>query len=328
MFNPKSDSSAEQQLKVQRLVVRGDDKDLWDSNSPSIIVGVDLGRASNFAILGGSAITNTGNSVVTGDLGLSPGSSVTGFPPGVVVGTQHITDSAAANAQTDALAAYNLLAAHGGYTAISSTLDGQTLSPGYYSELSGTFHLASSGPGTLTLDAGGNSNAVFVFKAASTLTTGAGGIPTIVLANGAVAANVFWIVGSSATINAGTAGTFYGTILATTSITDTLGGIVNGRLIALNAAVTLSAATVINGSGSSGGSGQLLVHIREFVDKVYLVYGKVDASNTITNINHLSVSIVDSVTHLAGGNQEDILINGIGTLLTYDSVVLHYIVKN
>lgn len=326
MFDPKSDETKQQALKVQRLVIRGDDKELWDSNSPAIIVQADLGRASNFALLANSAITNTGSSVVTGDLGISPGSSVTGFPPGTVVGTQHLTDSAAANAQTDAQALYTLLAAHS-FTSISATLDGQTLAPGYYTEASSTFHLASSGPGTLILDAGGNPNALFVFKAASTLTTGAGGVPTIVLANGAVAANVFWLIGSSATINSGSAGTFYGTIIATTSITDTLGGIVNGRLLALGGAVTLSAATVLNGIPAAG-VGQLLAHIRESVQTVYKVSCKVDLNNTVTEVNHAEISLVDSVTGLPGGDQNDILINGIGPLATFDCLILDYIVKN
>lgn len=327
MFDPKADATKEQALKVQRLVIRSDDKELWSSNSPNIIVQADLGRATGFAILANSAITNSGNSVVTGDLGISPGSAVTGFPPGVVVGTQHITDAAAANGRTDAQALYTLLAGHS-FTTISATLDGQTLSPGYYTEASSTFHLASSGPGTLTLDAGGNPNSIFVIKAASTLTTGAGGTPTIVLANGAVAANVFWLIGSSATINSGTAGTFYGTIIATTSITDTLGGVVNGRLIALGGAVTLSAASLINSPSASGGSGQLLAHIMEPVDSVYQVSCKVDLTNLTINIPHASISIVDSVTGLPGGDQNDILINGVGTLATYDCLVLHYKVKN
>ena len=212
----------------------------------------NLATAATYGVLAGSTITNTGSTVVTGDLGLYPGTSVTGFPPGTVSGTEHVTDSAAHQAQTDALAAYTTFAAHSS-TTIPSALDGQTLTAGYYSFSSGAATLAASGPGTLTLS--GSATDVFVIKTASTLTTGAGGIPTITLTGGALASNVYWIVGSSATINSGSAGTFVGTIIAQTSITDTLGGTVNGRLIALTGAVTLSAAANITVPGSiSGGS--------------------------------------------------------------------------
>jgi hypothetical protein len=322
MYDPKADETREQQLKVQRLVFRGAEDLFWSSNSPAIVVPVNLGRATNFAILANSTITNTGSSVVTGDLGLYPGTSVTGFPPGTVIGTEHITDTAAQNAETDAAAAYSALAGNT-FTSIPAVLDGQTLSPGYYTEGSSTFSLAGSGPGTLTLDAGGNPNALFVFKASSTLVTGAGGIPTIVLANGAVAANVFWLIGSSATLNSGTAGTFYGTVLATTSITDTMGGVINGRLFAINGAVTLSAATVLNGIPAAG-VGQLLVHIRESVQNVYLVSCHVDIANMTINVNNAEISIVDSTTGLPGGDQNDILINGIGPLATNDCLTVHY----
>jgi len=150
---------------------------------------------------------------------------------------------AAAAAQADAQAAYTALAART-FTPISAILDGQTLTAGNYSEASSTFRLATSGNGTLTLN--GSATDVFVFKAASTLVTGAGGTPTITLTGGALAKNVYWLVGSSATINSGNTGVFNGNIIAVTSITDTLGGTVNGSMIALGAAVTMSAATISN----------------------------------------------------------------------------------
>ena len=333
-FLAKADFTLNQQLKVQHLDICGLDHEMYDLGSPAAIVNVNLGRAENFALLAGSTITNTGSSVVTGDLGLYPGTSVIGFPPGVVVGTQHITDSAAQNAQIDALAAYTALAAHGGYTPIAAALDGQTLSPGYYSESSGTFNLAASGPGTLTLNGGGNPNALFVFKAASTLTTGAGGVPTILLTNGAQASNVFWVVGSSATINSGTAGTFQGTILANTSITDSLGGTVNGRLFALNAAVTLSAATILNRT-ASGGSGKLIVHVGEYITKVYKTNCKVDSANSVTEFNQANFTIQDSAgpggkslydttTKTWSSDQSDLVISGIAGLADNDDLSVYY----
>jgi hypothetical protein len=210
-----------------------------------------LGAAAGFAILGASAITNTGSSVVTGNLGLYPGTSVTGFPPGVVSGMEYVADMVAQAAQAAASSAYTTLNAESA-TAISSTLDGQTLTPGVYKESSGTFNLAASGPGTLTLNGAGT----YIFQCSSTLVTGAGGTPTITLSGGATAANVYWLVGSSATINSGNAGTFQGNIIAQASITDTEGGTVNGSMIALTGAVTLSAAANVNTESSPGSGGQ------------------------------------------------------------------------
>jgi Ice-binding-like len=196
---------------------------------------VPLGTADNFAVLAGSTVTNTGPTVVNGDLGLSPGTSVTGFPPGTVNGTQHITDAVAAQAQTDLTTAYNDAAAQAPTGTVSADLGGQTLTPGVYNSAS------SLGlTGALTLDAQGNANAVFIFQAGSTLTTASAS--SVNLVNGAQACNVFWQVGSSATL--GTASTFRGTILALTSITVTTGATVDGRVLARNAAVTLDTNTI------------------------------------------------------------------------------------
>ena len=215
-----------------------------------------LGSAATYAILGASAVTgSTGaGSVLTGDLGIYPNNatSITNFPPSVYSGTENAGNAAAHTAQNDALAAYTAQTTHAGYVAIPSTLDGQSFTAGYYSEASGTFNLAASGPGTLTLT--GSATDIFVFKAASTLTTGSGGTPTITLAGGVLAANVYWLVGSSATINSGFTGTFQGNIIAQASITDTLGGTVNGSLIALTGAVTLSATAHVNVQAEGPGS--------------------------------------------------------------------------
>ena len=205
-----------------------------------------LNTASSYSILGASAVTSTGATALTGNLGVSPGTAITGFPPGTYTGVRNAGNAAAATAQNDALVAYTTLAAHSS-TTIPSVLDGQTLTAGYYSFSSGAATLAASGPGTLTLS--GSSSDVFVIKTATTLTTGAGGTPTITLTGGALAKNVYWIVGSSATINSGFTGVFNGNIVAQASITDTLGGTVNGSLIALTGAVTLSAAANVVASG-------------------------------------------------------------------------------
>lgn len=199
----------------------------------------NLGTASTYEIIASSAVTNTGSSIITGDLGLSPGTSVTGFPPGVVVGTQHITDAAAAQAQIDVTAAYVDLTGRSA-TSISANLDGQTLSAGVYTETSGTFNLATSGNATLTLS--GSATDLFIFKCTSTLTTGAGGIPTILLVGGALASNVYWTCGSSATLNVSGSGAFVGTVIAQASVTIN-GGSVLGRMFARTGAVTISAAT-------------------------------------------------------------------------------------
>jgi Ice-binding-like len=196
---------------------------------------VPLGTADNFAVLAGSTVTNTGPTVVTGDLGLSPGTSVTGFPPGTVNGTQHITDAVAAQAQTDLTTAYNNAAAQASTGTVSADLGGQTLTPGVY-----TSATSLGLTGALTLDAQGNANAVFIFQAGSALTTASAS--SVNLVNGAQACNVFWQIGSSATL--GTASTFRGTILALTAITATTGARVDGRVLARNAAVTLDTNTI------------------------------------------------------------------------------------
>lgn len=203
--------------------------------------GPDLLTAGLFAILAGSTVTNTGNSVVDGDLGLSPGTSVTGFfdidaGPGIVNGAFHITDAAAAQAQLDLTAAYLEAEGRTGGTIVAGNIGGQTLSPGIYKS---TSSLAVSS-GELTLDAGGNADAVFLFQIASTLDLTPG--RQIILAGGAQAQNIFWQVGSSATLD--TTSIFKGTIMALTSITVNTGADVEGRLLARNGAVTLDTNTV------------------------------------------------------------------------------------
>jgi hypothetical protein len=197
---------------------------------------VPLGTADSFAVLAGSAVINTGPSVISGDLGLSPGAAVTGFPPGTVnAGTIHAADAVASQAKGDLVTAYNDAAGRSSTATISADLAGRTLTPGVYTSASS---LGLSGD--LTLDARGDPNAVFVFQAGSTLT--AGSASRVLLIGGAQPCNVFWQVASSATIGTGSA--FAGNILALTSISLTTGATLNGRALARNGAVTLDTNTI------------------------------------------------------------------------------------
>jgi Ice-binding-like/Bacterial Ig domain len=204
-----------------------------------------LGTADNFAVLGGTTITNTGNSVINGDLGLHPGTAVTGFPPGTVNGAAHVTDAVAQQAKTDLTTAY-LDAAGRSFSATSPPdVGGRTLSAGVYR----TGSVASLGlTGNLTLDAQGDPRAVFIFQIESTLTTASGS--SVSLINGAQSCNVYWQVGSSATL--GTTTSFRGNILALTSISVNNGVTVDGRLLARNGAVTLINDTITRSQCAAG----------------------------------------------------------------------------
>jgi len=207
---------------------------------------VPLGTADSFAVLGGSTVTNTGPSVINGDLGVSPGAAVTGFPPGTVTaGAVHAADAVALQAKNDLVTAYNDAAGRSSTATISADLAGSTLTPGVYTSASS---LGLSG--ALTLDARGDPNAVFVFQAGSTLT--AGSASRVVLIGGAQACNVFWQVGSSATI--GTTSAFAGNIMALTSISLTTGATLNGRALARNGAVTLDTNTITKAACATPGS--------------------------------------------------------------------------
>ena len=199
---------------------------------------VGLGTADSFAVLGGTTVTNTGPTVVSGDLGVSPGSAVTGFPPGLVInGAIHAADAVALQAQSDLTTAYNDAAGRTCTSDLSGVdLGTQTLTDGTY-----CFSSSAQLTGTLTLNGEGNPNAVFIFQIGSTLTTAPAS--TVSLINGAQACNVYWQVGSSATL--GTTTTFRGSILALTSIALQTGAtIVEGRALARNGAVTLDTNTI------------------------------------------------------------------------------------
>ena len=197
-----------------------------------------LGTADSFAALAGSAVTNTGPTILSGNLGVSPGTAITGFPPGSVTnGTVHANDAVALQAQSDVTTAYNVLATE----AFTQDLSGQNL--GGLTLLPGVYHFSSSAflTGVLTLNTLGNPNSRFDFQIGSTLITSSNS--SVRLINSADDCNVFWQVGSSATLGTGT--TFTGHILALTSITMNTGSqILDGSALARNGAITLDSNTI------------------------------------------------------------------------------------
>jgi hypothetical protein len=223
---------------------------------------VGLATAQPFVVLGGAGVTNSGSSVVNGDLGVTPGTSLSGFgAPAVVNGATHVNDAVAAQAQADLTTAYNVAAGQPippGNELTGVDLGGLTLSPGAYG-----YSTSAQLTGQLTLDAHGDPNAQFVFVIGSTLTTASAS--SVVLTDGASPCNVFWKVGSSATLGSGTA--FEGNVMALTSITLNSGVTVLGRALARNGEVTLindvltapqcatETTTTPTGSGTETGTG-------------------------------------------------------------------------
>ena len=197
-----------------------------------------LGAAGAFAVLGGSTVTSTGATALTGDLGVSPGTAVIGFPPGTLTGSTQAGNPASAQGMADLTTAYNNAKGKtNSPVSVAGNIGGRTLYPGLYKS---TSSLAISS-GDLTLDAQGNGDAVFIFQMASTLTTTSG--RKVILSGGAKASNVFWLVGSSATL--GTTSVFKGTIMANQSITLDTGASLNGRALARIGAVTLAGNAVV-----------------------------------------------------------------------------------
>jgi len=211
---------------------------------------VGLGTAAPFSVLAGSTVTNTGATTMFGDLGLSPGSSVTGAPQ--VLGATHVDDAVAIAAKNSLTTAYNDAASRPSNGSAGTDLAGQVFLPGVRTASSSL--LLSSG--SVTLDAQGNPNAVFIFQIGSTLTTASN--TSVLLVNGAQACNVFWQVGSSATLGTGTS--FVGTIMASATITANTAATIHGRLLAETAAVNLENNTITTSncpsseSGSGGGT--------------------------------------------------------------------------
>lgn len=202
---------------------------VWAATAPA------LGVANSFAVLGGATVTNTGTTIINGDMGVSPG-TITGSAM-AVRGTTHPNDATAANAQIDAAAAYTNLTGQGCNSGPLGVTDlaGATLVPGVY-----CYSSSLQNSGVLTLDAQGNTNAVWVFLIGSTLTTAVSS--SMLLINGGQQSNVFWQVGSSATL--GVSSAFKGTIIALTSITLNTSANVSGRVLARNGTVTLDSNTV------------------------------------------------------------------------------------
>jgi len=219
---------------------------LFASSALGAAASVGLGSAASFSVLGGSTVTNTGPTTMFGDLGLSPGSSLTGAPH--VLGQAHVDDAVAISAKNALTTAFNNAASRPSNGSAGTDLAGQTFLPGVRSASSSL--LLSSG--SVTLDAQGDPNAVFIFEIGSTLITGSN--TTVSLVNGAQACNVFWQVGSSATLGTGTR--FVGTIMASATITANTAATIHGRLLAQTGAVNMDTNTITTSNCPSSASGE------------------------------------------------------------------------
>jgi hypothetical protein len=242
---PRSPRRAGRRTFRAGLILLGSLSTLIFASSALGATSVGLGKAASFSVLGGSTITNTGQTTMFGDLGLAPGSSVTGAP--VVLGEEHVDDAVANEAKSALTTAATTAANEASNGSAGEDLAGHAFLPGLYTASSSL--LLSSG--SVTLNAQGDPNAVFIFQIGSTLTTGSN--TSVLLINGAQACNVFWQVGSSATLGTGTH--FVGTIMAADSITANTGATIHGRLLAQTAAVTLENNTITTSTCASSSSG-------------------------------------------------------------------------
>jgi hypothetical protein len=201
-----------------------------------VSLGSITSGGNNFAVLAHTTVTSTGPSAVSGNVGVWPGTAVTGFPPGNASGSIYLGVAPADAAQSSLTTAFNDAAGRPADATVAGNLGGRTINPGVYKSTS-TLSISS---GDLTLDALGDSNGVFIFQIASALTVTSGRM--VILSGGAQAANVFWQVGSSATL--GTTSMFAGTILAQASVSLNNGATLNGRALARDGAVTLDSNNV------------------------------------------------------------------------------------
>jgi hypothetical protein len=206
---------------------------------------VGLGSAGSFSVLAGSTVTNTGPTTMFGDLGLAPGSSITGAPH--VLGQTHVDDAVAIGAKNALTTAYNDAASRPTSGSAGTDLAGQTFLPGVRTASSSLLLSA----GAVTLDAQGDPNAVFIFQVGSKLVTGSN--TSVSLINGAQACNVFWQIGSSATLGTGTR--FVGTVMATATITANTAATIHGRLLAQTGAVNLDTNTITTSNCAADTSG-------------------------------------------------------------------------
>ncbi|WP_285040599.1 ice-binding family protein [Plantibacter sp. LMC-P-059a] len=273
------------------------------ANAATTIDGpIFLGTAADYGVLASSAITNTGATTINGDLGLSPDSSVTGFPPGIVNGTQNVTNEPAALAKDDLLTAMGVASSLTPDPQQVGDLTGLDLDPGVYAG----GEISLTGNVTLT----GTAESVWVFQAASTLKTGTSSSVTLV--GGASACNVFWRVGSSATLDGG--GPFVGTILADASISTGSGTVVEGRLLASTGAVTLINTVITRPAGCDDGSGSEVTTSPEITsaplpggtvgttyDSTVTSTGSPDATYTVTSGALPPGLVLDSVTGTVSG---------------------------
>jgi hypothetical protein len=221
---------------------------VFASSAMGAAATVGLGSAESYSVLAGSTVTNTGPTTMFGDLGLSPGSSVTGAPH--VLGQTHVDDAVAIAAKNSLTSSYNDAASRPSSGSAGTDLAGQVFLPGVRTA-SSSLMLSS---GSVTLDAQGDPNAVFIFQIGTTLITGSN--TSVSLINGAQACNVFWQVGSSATLGTGTR--FVGTVMALATITANTAATIHGRLLAQTGAVNLDTNTITTsncGAGTSGGGG-------------------------------------------------------------------------
>jgi LPXTG-motif cell wall-anchored protein len=252
---------------------------------------VALGNAGSYVVLAATTVTNTGLTTVSGDLGVSPGTAVTGFGPGIVSnGTIHSADEHAAAAQASLTAAYNSAAGRATNVTVSADLGGQTLVGGVYT--GGALGLT----GTVTLDAQNVANTVWIFQAASTLITAPAS--RVLLVNGANPCNVFWQVGSSATLDTTT--TFVGSILALTSIGLNTGATVQGRLLARNGAVTLDTNVITSPDCTPAVTTTAEATSTTAADTTTTEAPTTTVADTTTTVADTTTTVADTTTTTAG----------------------------